>query len=560
MSKTTAQRQRYASRIRVTSALVFLIIPVIILFLAGRGVVAVPGEGYVAGSEGRGIEKAAESTPAAGERSTPIQSHPEQDILSHSVAVLPFKNLSPGRKDAYLAAGIHKEILSQLARIPGLNIIARPSVLKPAYVNGSMPVPAIAADLNVATIMTGSVYYAGDKVRVTAQLFNGKSGARLWSDFFDGSLTGISVFQAKIASRIAGAAQVGFPPEIRSSINKQSAQSPAAYALYLKALALVPDAGSRIPIEYYQYLEQAITLDPGFAMAHAAMAFGLGNALSYGVPIKGFSLQTMEQIALAHIAIVMETGTEIDMAYMAQAFIHWAHQRGTPARQAFERAMQLSPNNAGIMAGYARFLSFVGDHDAAVKLARRAVALAPGDPASHYLLAQTLVYAGKPAAAAESVRRSITLLSSSVSSHLLLGEIEYLLSNHEAAKSELGISEHLSDPGSVSMEDMSILIYAYSRMGLEQEALRVFDHFNARVATGEYVSTSALALAYLAIGDRNITFDLLNRSPNEGIDALQHIKSNILADPALETSRFQELRRRMVRLTGGNMNLSTPPF
>lgn len=564
MSDAAEQRRRYADRARITSVLAFLLIPIIILTIAGSGALAVRGEDYVVRSEiegvTSGIERVTESTQEVSKNSTSNQSFQKRDVLPHSVAVLPLKNKSPDREDAYLATAIHKEILSQLARIQGLNLIARTSVLNPAYVNGSMTVPAIAADLNVASVMTGSVYFADDNVRVTMRLFNGRTGTLLWTDTYAGRLTEMSGFQAEIASQTAGASHTGFPPELRSLINKPYTRSAEAYELYLKGRALAPDGGPRVPVEYYQFLERAIAIDPDFAVAHAAMAYGLGDALTYGVPIEGFSLQAMEKIALAHIAKVMESDADIDMAYMAQAFIHWAHQRGSPAIQAFEQAMQLSPNNVEMMADFTRFLSFIGEHDAAVKMAQRAVVLAPGDPACHYLLAHTLVFAGRPAAAADSVRRSISLTSSSGKYHLLLGEIEFLLGDDDAAKSDLEISEQLSDLNSASMEDMSILIYAYSRLGLKKDSLRVFDRFNNRVSAGEFVSTSALALAYLAIGTNNVTFDLLNRSPNEGINPLQHIKSNILNDPVLETSRFQELRRRMAHLTGGVSNISTPPF
>lgn len=557
MSLTTEPKHRQTSRVRVTSSLIFLIIPIIILVLAGRGV-AVRGDDNVAASGD--MQSAAESIQAGSKRTTPVHSVQKQDILPHSVAVLPLKNLSPEQKNAYLATGIHKEILSQLVKIPGLNIIARASVLNPAYADGSMSIPAIAGDLNVATIMTGSLNYNEGKVRVTAQLFNGMTGTELWSDFFDGSLTDLYGFQTEIASHIAGAVKSGLTPEIRSLINRPRTRSPEAYRLYLKARALAPDGSSRIPVEYYQFLEQAIARDPYFAVAHAAMAFGLGDSLSYGVPVNGYSFPTMERIALSHLEAVMESGAEIDKAYMAQAFIHWTHQRGAPARQAFERALQLSPGDVEIMDDFSRFLSFTGNPDAAVMLARRAAALAPKDPASHYLLGYILAFAGEAAAAADSVRQSISLNSTASDPHLLLGEIEFILGDDRAAGPELEISERLSDPDTDPIEDMAIRIYAYSRLGLKQNAMRVFKHFNTRVATGEYVSISALALAYLGIGNANVAFDLLNRSPNEGMNALQHIKYNFLNDPVLETSRFQELRRRIARLSGGVANIQTPPF
>jgi len=526
-------------------------ITAIIFILANRNVVEAP-----AGKPALKSERANEGKQVM-ENDVPETG---TGILPHSIAILPLKNLSPDSKDANMATALHQEIIRQMAKIQDLNVIASNSVLDPTYASGSMSISAIASDLNVATIMTGSVHFAGDIVSVTVQLFNGENGAPLWSDSYQGNLINFPVFQSEIAQHITNASRIELPVEVISSMTKPGTRSPEAYTLYLKARALAPDTSSRLPLEYYQDLEQAITIDPYFALAHAAMAYGLGSSLTYGIPVNGYSFQTMERIALSHIAIVMETDPSADMVYMAQAFIHWSHQRGTPALQAFERALQLSPNNVEIMDDYSRFLSFIGEHDAAVSLARHAATLSPRDPASHYLLGLNLVFAGNPAAAEKSVRRAIILAPSISDSHLLLGEIELRMGNNDVARAELERSEQLADLDALTLEEMAILIHAYSRLGLKDNVHRVFDHFNARVASGDYASTSALALAYLAIGNANVTFDLLNRDPNEGIEVLQRIKTNILNDPVLETSRFLELRRRIARLTGGVSNLNTPPF
>src|SRR6187551_1180476 len=107
---------------------------------------------------------------------------PTREILRNSVAVLPFTNLSPHPDDAYFAQGIHEEVLNQLGRLGALNVIARTSVLR--YADGRTAIPDIARELNVQTVMEGSVRYAGDDVRITAQLVDPKTGAQLWSEAY----------------------------------------------------------------------------------------------------------------------------------------------------------------------------------------------------------------------------------------------------------------------------------------------------------------------------------------------------------------------------------------
>ena len=105
----------------------------------------------------------------------------ESERLPNSVAVLPFENLSPDPNNAYFAAGIHESTLNQLTKIRNLIVIARTTVLNPDFADGSMSVPEIAKELNVEMVMEGSVRYANDRVLITSQLIDGRTGAHVWS-------------------------------------------------------------------------------------------------------------------------------------------------------------------------------------------------------------------------------------------------------------------------------------------------------------------------------------------------------------------------------------------
>ena len=131
-------------------------------------------------------------------------------VLPHSVAILPFDNLSPDPKDAYFAYGIHESIISDLAKIQAMNVIARSSVVR--YAETDLSIRDIADELNVGAVLDGSVRYAGDRVRISAQLINPQTDLQMWADQYDRELADIFSVQSDIAQRIARALEAELLP------------------------------------------------------------------------------------------------------------------------------------------------------------------------------------------------------------------------------------------------------------------------------------------------------------------------------------------------------------
>ena len=201
---------------------------------------------------------------------------PQEEPLDNSVAVLPLDNLSPNPDDAYFAAGIHEEILTHLAKIRDLNVIARTSVMQ--YAGAARPISEIANELRVGAVMEGSVRYAGNRVRVTAQLIEARTGTHLWTDTYDRDLEDIFEIQSDIAKSIAAALKAELLADERRSIEKQPTRFPEAYALYLRAMAILHEHGIGAMGSREQrstvlsYLDQAIQLDSDFALAYVERA------------------------------------------------------------------------------------------------------------------------------------------------------------------------------------------------------------------------------------------------------------------------------------------------
>ena len=245
------------------------------------GLLAVAIGGMIYTSQQTGDEL---SAPAALSQ-TVASEEDQQRVLHNSIAVLPFENLSPDPNNAYFAAGIHEEVLNHLAKIRDLTVIARTTMTR--YTKSEKSVPDIGNELNVGTVMEGSVRYAGDRVRITAQLIDVTTGGHLWSEAYDRDLEDIFSIQSDIALNITKAMKAEFAVAEQQAIATRPTDSAEAYSEYVKALQLL----GQVPMPLgagLAHLDRALELDPNFAKALGYTAEAYGVAASLGCPYQLF--------------------------------------------------------------------------------------------------------------------------------------------------------------------------------------------------------------------------------------------------------------------------------
>ena len=193
------------------------------------------------------------------------------EIPAKSVAVLPFENLSPDQANAFLAGGIQDEIITQLSKIADLKVISRTSTMQ----YGSRPanLKQIATELGVAAILEGSVQKAANQIRVNVQLIKAATDAHLWAETYDRELIDLLKAQSEIAQRVASELNTTLTVDEKARIEQRITSQPEAYALYLKGTHALrrPNVAAQLA-EGQRYFEQAIALDPNFALAHARLA------------------------------------------------------------------------------------------------------------------------------------------------------------------------------------------------------------------------------------------------------------------------------------------------
>jgi TolB-like protein/Flp pilus assembly protein TadD len=338
-------------------------------------------------------------TAAAGHeepRCQPVQEQPGPKALvtqappsKASVAVLPFVNMSGDPDNEYFSDGLSEELLNVLSKISELKVAARTSSF---YFKGQTgDIADIARRLGVASVLEGSVRQSGVQVRITAQLINAADGYHLWSETYDRELDDIFAVQDDIASSVAAALKVKLLEQQGDAPSEGGTTSTQAYQAYLLGLhcrkrGSSDEASLRSAVKAYT---AAIELDPGYAEAHAGLAY-TWDQLATNSFVK-FEEGIENANVAANRAIELAPGLADGHMILGRLLLHYKldHQG---ARRAIAKALKLNPGNAEVQIEFARISSYFGDVDASVVAARKAVDLDPISLFAHHFLGHVLYF------------------------------------------------------------------------------------------------------------------------------------------------------------------------
>jgi TolB-like protein/Tfp pilus assembly protein PilF len=465
-------------------------------------------------------------------------------VLPNSVAVLPFENMSVDPEEAFYASGIHEEILNQLVKLSALNVIARTSMQQ--YANTEKSIPEIARELNVETVMEGSVRYDSGRIRITAQLNDGVTGAHLWSETYTRDFDDIFAIESDVAMNVANALQAEFSLDEQENIEKIPTESPEAYALYLQARG-----SSRANAQ--SLLDLAIQFDPNFALAYSRKANRYAQSL-VDTTGGGSQLQDtadLERIIQENAAKALELDSTLASAHVAIARADQFYWRWTEAQQAYQRAYLLSPNDSEVLSHYGWFSNWAGNYEDAVRLLQRYVELSPSNPNSHFRLGIALAYSGMLDAAIASWRRSLELRAINPQAYYLLAHVATARRNTNEALEYLQTYERLSGDN-ISPGGVASLAHNYALLGQHETATTYFNRLE-EIAANRTIGAGNWVMAHLAVGDDDEALRWLQiavdkvaaKEPDEAFFNLMRIKANLTSDPILDEPRFAELRSQL---------------
>lgn len=294
----------------------------------------------------------------------------------NSIVVLPFVNMSDDVNNEYFSDGISEELLNLLTEIPNLRVISRTSAF--SYKDKAINVPTIAAQLNVAHVLEGSVRRTGNNVRITAQLIDARSDTHLWSETYDRELTAAGIFaiQTEIATAVADGMRARITPEKERLISSVPTESLAALEAYFQGKHQMGKRTTEATVVAQEFFEQAIALDPDLSLAWA----GLAQNYVLQVFNSGVTDGVLFEKAEAAIKRALELEDQLGEAHAALGRL--LQQRGDDiaAELAMQRAIELSPNNAYANHAYGLFLDFSDRATEAVEYLLKAKELDPRSP------------------------------------------------------------------------------------------------------------------------------------------------------------------------------------
>lgn len=356
------------------------------------------------------------------------------DVNRLSIAVLPFENLSPDPDDAYFAEGIHEDIIIKLSRISGIRTIARRSVQEFA---GS-DLERIADELNVGSILEGSVRRSGDRIRVAVQHVDARSRETLWAEsYLRGEITDLFEIQSAIAEQIVSALEASLSPDEQEQLRQRPTEVAEAHTFYLQGRASLRKEGTLENLkEAAEYFEQALEQDPEYGLAMAGLCTAQWQQYDFTRDREQAdeAISTCEQadrydsLAETHVALAnlylgtgeldqawsaLERALEIEPgnaeAYSVRGQVHADRGEMEAAESDFRKAIELDP-------GYWRHYNDLGveyfsdgRYELAAEQFSRAIELEPGSPRPYSNLGGALVHLGEYLKGADAIRQSIEL-------------------------------------------------------------------------------------------------------------------------------------------------------
>jgi TolB-like protein len=256
--------------------------------------------------------------------------------LPNSIALLPLVNLSPDPEDAYFAVGIHEEILNQLTKVGDLNVASRTSVQ--SYAGTQKSAPEIARELSVETVLDGSVRYADGQVLVTTRLSDGETNTTLWSESYEREFGNIFAIQSDIALSVARALEAELLPAERERVTRVPTTSLRAYDLYLSATARQWRDTPTETLLAIGEVEQALALDPDFALA-SVLKSNLRTVAQYYDPERGAEHRALGEQAAR---VALELDPSLGTAHSALGFALSTMRDWTGAEAAYRKALNLN--------------------------------------------------------------------------------------------------------------------------------------------------------------------------------------------------------------------------
>ncbi|MGB6001725.1 MAG: protein kinase, partial [Thermoanaerobaculia bacterium] len=425
-----------------------------------------------------------------------------------SIAVLPFRNMSPDKDQDYFCEGIAEELINRLGKFQNLRVASRTSAFQ--FKDADSDIREIGERLNVGTVLEGSVRKAANQLRISTQLVNVADGYRLWSDSFDRELKDVFAIQDEIAQSIVDALHVTLSPsEAKQVVQKATQVDVQAYDFYLKGRKF-----------FYQFRQQgfefarqmfarAIVIDPSYSRPYA----GVADCCSFLYMYFDSSEDNLQEADAASLkAVEIDPGSA--EAHASRGLAVSLSQRFDEAKIEFETALRLDPNNYEAHYLYARSLFAQGNLAEAAKRFEKACDVNPEDYNAPQLLAVAYAGLGREADSTEAFKRSLVVIDRRLE-----------LNPDDARAIYLGAG-------------------SLCHLGEREKAIKWAEKATAIDPDNPSVLYN-VACVYSQLGELERGIDCLEKSITTGMGQKEWIENDPDLDPLRDNERFQALLSRL---------------
>jgi TolB-like protein/Tfp pilus assembly protein PilF len=448
----------------------------------------------------------------------------------HSIAVLPFVNLSGDKEQEYFSDGLTEELLNSLAEINELQVAARTSSFS---FKEHPDILTVAHKLNVGAVLEGSVRRSAHTVRVTAQLINAVTGFHVWSKTYDRDLGDVLKLQTEIATAVANALKVTLLGDLGAKIELGGTRNPAALDAYLRAskafLAYEREADLHLAVANYS---EAIREDPNYALAFANRSQALAAyARNYAT---GPAIRESYVKAQADAQKALALAPELAEAHEALACVLRDSLEFTRAAQEFQRAVALAPGNARLLGDYGVFAAEMGQTEAGPAAARRALVLDPLGPDARATLGYALMAARRYPEAIKAFTDAKELTPASGFLNAWLSFSYYAIGDFPNARAACESADESNKPICSALVSAKLGRHAEARQSLSRlqaesgDAAAVFD-----------------AMIYAQWGETARALDWLETAMRHRDPYLIRVRHSPLFDPLRKEPRFQAIEAEL---------------
>jgi TolB-like protein/Flp pilus assembly protein TadD/predicted Ser/Thr protein kinase len=422
-----------------------------------------------------------------------------------SLAVLPLENLTGDPKQDYFADGMCDALITELSQIKKLRVISRTSVMQ--YKDKHESPAQIAQELGVDALVEGSVLRSDDRVRISAELVQPRTGQNLWAHSYERTVTDILALQSDVARDIVTQIQIQLTQPEQERLAKTRTVVPAAYDAYLQGNYYVAKRTGEAVTEAVADYRQAIQLDPTYAPSYAGLAAALTLAADYKDVASSEVLPEAEAAAVK--ALQLDDNLASAHAVLGQIRAYRLEWPGV--LDEFKRAIELNPGEANSHHWYALALAAAGRNDEAISEMKLAQELDPRSLIINANLSWVLYLAGRYEEAVAQAQKTVAMDPSFAVAHGCLGQA--YLAQREYAKALQELQQALALSGNETSFKAE-LGNAYAVAGKKAEALGIL-HDLLQMSSRQYVSPYSIALVYVGLDQKDEAFRWLDKAYDE---------------------------------------------